>query len=131
MIEADSVHSMPQVDSSSIQGPAEGRLPGPAVAGFQKEAIMSVVEFPGKEPPPDGYSENHFDKLHAAAFRDLEDKIQDINRMGEIAEGLVADWVDDVNNERCLELASFAVQHLADMLRELKAIYYAVWDGRA
>jgi hypothetical protein len=130
MIEADSMHSMPQVDSSSIQGPAEVRLPGPAVAGFQKEAIMSLVEFPGKEPPPDGYSENHFDKLHAQAFRDLEDKIQDIDRMGEIAEGLVADWVDDVNNERCRELASFAVQHLADMLRELKAVYYAVWERR-
>ena len=92
---------------------------------------MSVVEFPGKEPAPEGYSENHLDKLHADAFRDLEDKIQDIDRMGEIAEGLVADWAADVNNERCLELASFAVQHLADMLREFKAGYYAVWEGRA
>ena len=49
--------------------------------------------------------------------------------MGEITEGLVADWCQDVTNERCLELANFAVQHLADMLREFKTSYYAVWDG--
>lgn len=69
------------------------------------------------------------DKLQAKAFRNLEDKVCDIDRMGEITERLVADWCQEVTNERCLELANFAVQHLADMLREFKTSYFAAWEG--
>ncbi|MGY4358628.1 hypothetical protein AB7G19_20100 [Bradyrhizobium sp. 215_C5_N1_1] len=68
------------------------------------------------------------EKLHAKAFRNLEQKVGDLDRMGEITEHLVADWCQDVTNERCLELANFAVQHLADMLREFKTSYYAAWN---
>ncbi|MET4319295.1 hypothetical protein [Bradyrhizobium sp. RT5a] len=69
------------------------------------------------------------DKLQAKAFRNLEDKVCDIDRMGEITEHLVADWCQEVTNERCRELANFAVQHLADMLREFKTSYFAAWEG--
>ena len=69
------------------------------------------------------------DELHAEAFRDLEGKVCDLDRMGEITEHLVADWCDDVTNGRSLELANFAVQHLADMLREFKTSYFAAWHG--
>lgn len=67
------------------------------------------------------------EKRHAMAFRNLEDKVHDIDRMGEITERLVADLCQDVTNERSLELANFAVQHLADMLREFKTDYFAAW----
>ncbi|MCK1672785.1 hypothetical protein [Bradyrhizobium sp. 150] len=67
------------------------------------------------------------DKLQARAFRDLECKVCDLDRMGEITERLVADWCQEVTNERCLELANFAVQHLADMLREFRTNYDAAW----
>ena len=68
------------------------------------------------------------EKRHAKAFRNLEGKVCDIDRMGEITERLVADWCQEVTNERCLQLANFAVQHLADMLREFKTNYFAAWD---
>ena len=71
------------------------------------------------------------EKRHATAFRNLEHKVHDIDRMGEITERLVADWCQEVTNERCLELANFAVQHLADMLREFKTNYYAAWEGKS
>ncbi|MET4242707.1 hypothetical protein [Bradyrhizobium sp. RT10b] len=67
------------------------------------------------------------EKLHAKAFRNLEGDVCDIDRMGEITERLVADWCQDVTHERSLELANFAVQHLADMLREFKKGYFAAW----
>jgi hypothetical protein len=49
--------------------------------------------------------------------------------MGEIAERLVAEWVDDRGNDRALELANFAVQHLADMLRAFHSEYQRSWYG--
>ena len=71
------------------------------------------------------------EKRHAKAFRNLEHKVQDIDRMGEITERLVADWCQEVTNVRCLELANFAVQHLADMLSEFKTSYFAAWEGES
>jgi hypothetical protein len=75
--------------------------------------------------PPDGAA---IEKRHAKAFRNLEDKVCNIDRMGEITERLVADWCQEVTNERSMELANFAVQHLADMLHEFKTSYFAAWD---
>ncbi|MHC2279948.1 hypothetical protein ACVME8_006591 [Bradyrhizobium diazoefficiens] len=78
---------------------------------------------------PTGSARAQVDELHAEAFRDLEGKVCDLDRMGEITEHLVADWCDDVTNGRSLELANFAVQHLADMLREFKTSCFAAWHG--
>lgn len=83
--------------------------------------MSDVVRFPTARP--------QVDEAHARAFRDLEEKVQDLDRMGEITEELVADWCQDVTDERSLELANFAVQHLADMLREFKKSYFAAWHG--
>ena len=83
--------------------------------------MSNVIEL----SPPD---RSAVEKRHAKAFRELEDKVCDIDRMGEITEHLVADWCQDVTNGRSLELANFAVQHLADMLREFKTSYFAAWD---
>lgn len=85
--------------------------------------MSDVVRFPA------GSARAQVNEAHAQAFRDLEEKVQDLDRMGEITEELVADWCQEVTNERCLELANFAVQHLADMLREFKKSYYAAWEG--
>ncbi|MHC4043573.1 hypothetical protein [Bradyrhizobium sp. 23AC] len=83
--------------------------------------MSEIVQF------PQGYPRAQVDEAHAKAFRGLEHKVQDIDRMGEITERLVADWCQDVTHERSLELANFAVQHLADMLREFKTSYFAAW----
>jgi hypothetical protein len=55
--------------------------------------MSSVIEFPGKEPPPEGYSKEHVDKLHAKAFRDLEGVVCDLERMGQIAQDLIVQCV--------------------------------------
>jgi hypothetical protein len=47
--------------------------------------MSNIVEFPGREPPPEGYSEEYVDKLHAEAFRDLEGRIDDCAIMASIA----------------------------------------------
>ncbi|MET4426575.1 hypothetical protein [Bradyrhizobium sp. RT3a] len=83
--------------------------------------MSEVVQFPTARA--------QVDEVHAKAFRNLEDKVCDLDRMAEITEELVADWCQDLTHERSLELANFAVQHLADMLREFKKSYFAAWHG--
>jgi hypothetical protein len=83
--------------------------------------MSKFVEFPGREPPPEGYSEQYIDKLHSEAFRDLEGDVCDLERMGQIAQDLIAQCV---GIDRDLELSSFAVMQLAKMLREFKDRYY-------
>jgi len=46
-----------------------------------------IVEFPGREPPAEGYSEQYVDKLHSEAFRDLEGRLCDCVRIAHIAGG--------------------------------------------
>jgi hypothetical protein len=85
-----------------------------------------IVEFPGREPPPEGYSEQYIDKLHSEAFRDLEMRICDCAAMGKIAAQMVA--AEDNGTDREL---LFAVCHVSEMLAALKASYYAAWHGEA
>jgi hypothetical protein len=49
--------------------------------------MSDVIKFPGAEPPPEGYSEDHVNELHAEAFRDLEGRISDCALMAHIAVG--------------------------------------------
>ena len=44
-----------------------------------------IVEFAGREPPAEGYSEQYIDKLHSQAFRDLEGRLNDCLSMAKIA----------------------------------------------
>lgn len=86
--------------------------------------MSEVVQFPGAEPPPEGYSEQYIDKLHSDAFCDLESEVCDLERMGEISQRLIMGCCAREDGLRELELAQFAVLELAKMLRELRASYY-------
>ena len=46
--------------------------------------MSNIVDFPRREPPPEGYSEAYVEKLHAEAFRDLESDLRDSVKMAEI-----------------------------------------------
>jgi hypothetical protein len=52
--------------------------------------MSNIVEFPDLAPA-EGYSETYIDKLHAGAFRDMEEKVSDLERMGTIADRLVTE----------------------------------------
>ena len=91
--------------------------------------MSSVIEFPGKEPPPEGYSKEHVDKLHAEAFRDLEGEVCDLDRMGQIAQDLIMNCVASKESFHDLELASFAVSQLAKMAKEFRTNYEKRWYG--
>jgi hypothetical protein len=82
-----------------------------------------IVEFPGREPPAEGYSEQYIDKLHSEAFRDLEGPICDCEIMARIAAQLMSNARSDDD-----ELV-FAVFHVSQMLTALKADYHARWHG--
>jgi hypothetical protein len=83
----------------------------------------TVIEFPGREPPSEGYSEQYIDKLHSEAFRELESALCDCTTMAKIAGQMVTDMkIDD-------DELVFAVYHVSAMLDALKANYYAAWHG--
>ena len=91
--------------------------------------MSSVIEFPGKEPPPEGYAKEHVDKLHAEAFRDLEGEVCDLDRIGEIAQNLIMNCVAREDSFHDLELAAFAVGQLAKMAKEFRTNYEKRWYG--
>jgi hypothetical protein len=83
--------------------------------------MSNVVEFPPSDrpaAPPDA------DKLHAEAFRYLENAICDCVSMARIA----AQEVNEIRTEN-RELV-FAVRHVSEMLAALKASYYTAWRGQ-
>jgi hypothetical protein len=84
-----------------------------------------ILEFPGREPPPGGYSEEHVDKLHAEAFRDLEGRIDDCAIMASIALQMVEPAIGGREDKH--EKAMFAVFEVAKMLKKLKTDYQAMW----
>jgi hypothetical protein len=88
-----------------------------------------IVEFPGREPPPEGYSEQYIDKLHSEAFRDLEGEVCDLDRMGEIAQNLIMNCAAREDSFHDLELATFAVWQMAKMAKEFRANYQKRWYG--
>jgi hypothetical protein len=87
--------------------------------------MSEVVQFPGAELPPKNFDRN---EIHAQAFCDLEGDVCDLERMGQIAQDLIAQCF---GIDRELELSSFAVMQLAKMLREFKDRYYKSYaEGR-
>jgi hypothetical protein len=88
---------------------------------------MSVVDFPGRGSPLGDYSEEHVDKLHAEAFRDLEGRISDCEIMAHIAAGLAEPFIN-IRDDRA-EQAFFAVCHVYEMLKKLGADYQAAFYG--
>jgi hypothetical protein len=86
----------------------------------------NIVEFPTTDR---SITESEIDKLHSEAFRDLEGDVCDLERMGQIAEDLIVQCVAKQEGYRELELSTFAVTHLAKMLRDFKDQYYKRWNG--
>ena len=82
-----------------------------------------IVEFPGREPPPEGYSEQYIDKLHSEAFRDLEGPISDCQSMAKIAAQMMGN-ASTMDGELV-----FAVFNTSRMLTALMADYHARWHG--
>jgi hypothetical protein len=70
-------------------------------------------------------SDRHF----ASCFRDLEDEVHDLDRMGDIADRLVMDWIEEAGSPplRQAELAVCAVQQLHRLVNEFKTKYYRAW----
>jgi hypothetical protein len=88
----------------------------------------NIIEFPGAEPPIEGYSESQTDKLQGQAFRDLEGEVCDLERMGEIARRLIVECTaKDDDSLHQLGLATFAIWQLAKMLEEFKASYFKAY----
>ena len=49
-----------------------------------------IITLPGAGLPDRPFTESEIDKLHSAAFRDLEGEVCDLDHMGEIARNLIA-----------------------------------------
>jgi hypothetical protein len=89
--------------------------------------MTGIVQFPG--PPSDRPPIDDGDPGHAEAFRDLEGGVCDLERMGDIARGLIMECAAREDSLRQLELATFAVWQLAKMTREFKESYYKRYQG--
>jgi hypothetical protein len=72
--------------------------------------------------------ETESEKMHAQALGDLEGDVCDLERMGQIAQDLICN-VKFTEEDRDLELSSFAVMQLAKMTREFKEQYYKRHEG--
>jgi hypothetical protein len=70
------------------------------------------------------------DRHFASCFMDLEDEVHDLDRMGEIAVGLVMDWIEQSGSAplRQAELSVCAVQQLHKLLIEFKTKYCRAWE---
>jgi hypothetical protein len=79
-----------------------------------------VVEFPGANRE---ISESEVNDLHAEAFRDLENRLNDCVSMAQIA-------AEQIHNHKTddRELV-FAVAHTSELLAKLKKDSYHAWYG--
>jgi hypothetical protein len=86
---------------------------------------MSIVKFPGDTPPREVNDAIARDQR----FRDLEHEVCNLERMGGIVHGLVAEWLNVAGNPlpREGELMVFAVEQIDKLLMEFKAHYYGAW----
>jgi hypothetical protein len=91
----------------------------------------NVVEFPTVEIE---WTQSMIDEVHGRAFRDLEKGIFDAATMSVIALQLAERAIDGRRHEftaavqaEADDQAMFAVFHIADMLKKLKADYEGVW----
>ena len=78
-----------------------------------------IVDFPLSESPP--VTETEIEALHAEAFRDLENRLNDCVSMARIASEQIHNHKTD-NRELV-----FAVAHTWELLEKLKKDYYAAY----
>jgi len=96
-------------------------------AGAAESPVMSnLLEFPIADRP---ITESEIDKRHSKNFRDLEGRICDLDRMGEIARNLIMKCAAREDSFHNLELATFAIWQLAKMLKTLRSDYQAAYHG--
>jgi hypothetical protein len=88
-----------------------------------------IITLPGAALPDRPITEAEIDKRHSKNFRDLEGRICDVDRMGEIARNLIANCTMKEDGLHDLELATFAVWQLAKMLKTLNSDYQAAYHG--
>jgi hypothetical protein len=86
------------------------------------EDPSNVIEFPSAEPVEIEWTQDMIDEVHGRAFRDLEKGIFDAATMSVIALQL-AERALEGREEPKADQAMFAVAHVADMLKKLKADY--------
>jgi hypothetical protein len=88
-----------------------------------------IVEFPGQQPPAEGYSEQYIDKLHSQAFRDLEGEVCDLDRMGEIARNLIMNCAAKCRRRSHLAPSAFGTETFSSLndlltgLRKMRGIH--------
>jgi hypothetical protein len=89
--------------------------------------MSDIVKFPGDAPRPEANAALARDER----FRDLENEVCDLERMGEIADRLVAHWLNVASNPlpREAELAVCSVQQVDRALKQFKTQYYSAWEG--
>jgi hypothetical protein len=90
---------------------------------------MTVERFPQRDT--DASSRIQHDARLAAGFREIEGDVCDLARMGDVAAILAAeaDGRDPMGVE--VELATFAVHHLNEMLQNFRKKYFALYEGDA
>ena len=84
-----------------------------------------VISFPGAEPVEIEWTQPMIDEVHGRAFRDLEKSIFDCATMSVIALQLAEHAIEGRSPKA--EKAMFAVFHVVDMLKKLKADYEAAF----
>ena len=80
-------------------------------------------------PALEDHTERDPNEVHAEAFRDIEGEVCDLDRMGEIAQNLIMNCAAKEDSFHDLELATFAVWHLAKMAKEFRANYQKRYHG--
>jgi hypothetical protein len=95
MTQADSVHSTPPINTSAIDD-------------AQSPAIPAATAEPSRD----------------LAYRRLEDRICDLDRLCEVAHDYAAQAIESPDRPRLAELAVVTIEIVQDRMRELKATYY-------
>ena len=88
--------------------------------------MSSIIEFPLPDRP---VTEEEIAKLHSKAFRDLEDKVHDLDRMGEI-NGTAGGGLG-ARRDECAMPGAGQLRHPASCghAARLQKDYYAAWHG--
>lgn len=91
--------------------------------------MSDVIElFPRSERQ---WTESEVDKVHAEAFRDLEGEIHSVWCASEIAQNYIQQCgpADTAANRQALEVATFAIRQLGELIELLKSNYDKRWHN--
>jgi hypothetical protein len=103
-------------------------LPNPLRSLLARDGMNDIIQFPATAP--EDLAEADVDAFHAQAFSELESEINDLDRMGEIANDLIMRVSTKPESHHDLRLATFASHHLMKMLKKFRADYYVRFAGK-